>query len=107
MLVNQLKVWINNTLLMYLSIFWEYLYFTWVFIFHPTSNLLHFLIKMWYTKVFYSDTFPQSTFVTYYKIGRSQKNTDCKKVGLTNEWSGACKLGKNASVCFLYVYSLI
>ncbi len=39
---------------------------------------------------FYSATFPRSICVTYYKIFRSQKNTDCRKAGLTNQWSGAC-----------------
>ncbi len=85
--------------LKYLSIFWEYLYFTWVFIFQPNFTL-HFLIKMYTFSLIH---FPKHI---RYLLQSSQTSEEqrlstlshgllwdqaghCRKAGLTNQWSGA------------------
>ncbi len=77
--------------LKYLSIFWEYLYFTWVFIFQPNFTL-HFLIKMpkHIRYLLQNSQMSEEQRLSTLSHGLLwDRAGDCRKAGLTNQWSGA------------------
>ncbi len=77
-----------------------------------SSLLKHFLLNIYFfikMYTFYLIYFPRSIFITYYKIVRSQKSTDCRTnagPGLMNQWSGASRFKVQGSLLFV-TYTII